>query len=204
MTPFEVYKTYLAITNHFKGNYDYFKYHGVVSATEASFLKRKDRYFFEKMSRHLGDNDVVGLILSNTVKYKGKYWLSSYPKSTEVYNVWRGKCEGLVYFFSLQMDMIVGHLNVSGNTFGDLFKADGSIPLILRLMLTEGVEPETVIVLDQLAPFLQKISKQLKGDPLWDEEFGFLAKYRPFLKMEDPQKFIAVIKEKIKDVEKGL
>ena len=52
MTAFDCYKTYLAFKNHFtKDNFDYFKYGGKTRASTASFNKRKDKYFFEKMSR---------------------------------------------------------------------------------------------------------------------------------------------------------
>jgi len=40
------YSTYLAIRNHFKTNYDYFKYRGKLKVSETSFLKRKDKFFF--------------------------------------------------------------------------------------------------------------------------------------------------------------
>ena len=41
-----------AFKNHFsKETYDFFKYKGRVSASKAGFNKRKDKYFFERMSR---------------------------------------------------------------------------------------------------------------------------------------------------------
>lgn len=50
MTPFDVYKTYLSLKNHFtKENYDYFKYCGKSKASIESFNKRKDRYFLKEL-----------------------------------------------------------------------------------------------------------------------------------------------------------
>ena len=61
MTPFDVYKTYLAFKNHFtKENYDYFKYCGKSRASLDSFHKRKDRYFFERTSRQKNDEEIKG------------------------------------------------------------------------------------------------------------------------------------------------
>ena len=52
VTPFECYKTYVAMKQHFtKDKYDYFKYGGKSRASATSFKGRKDRYFFERMSR---------------------------------------------------------------------------------------------------------------------------------------------------------
>ena len=51
MTGFEVYKTYLALKQHFtKTDYDYEKYRGKVRASEQSFEQRLDRYFFKKLA----------------------------------------------------------------------------------------------------------------------------------------------------------
>jgi len=47
---FDVYKTYLAIKNHFTTDYDYVKYGGKVTAKLETFTKRSDRYFFHKLS----------------------------------------------------------------------------------------------------------------------------------------------------------
>ena len=60
MTPFDAYKTYLALKNHFsKPNYDYFKYAGKSRTSIASFEKRKDKYWFEKISRNKDDKEIL-------------------------------------------------------------------------------------------------------------------------------------------------
>ena len=52
MAPFDAYKTYLALKNHFtKSTYDYHKYNKKTRASLQSFYKRKDRFWFEKVSR---------------------------------------------------------------------------------------------------------------------------------------------------------
>ena len=59
MTPVDCYRTYLAFKQHFsKVNYDYFKYQGKSKASPEAFYKRKDRYFFEKMSRQKSDQEI--------------------------------------------------------------------------------------------------------------------------------------------------
>ena len=59
MTPFDAYKTYLALKNHFsKPKYDYFKYAGKSRASIESFNKRKDRYWFERISRQKNDEEI--------------------------------------------------------------------------------------------------------------------------------------------------
>ena len=50
---FDVFKTYLAVKNHFTTDYDYNKYGGRVTAKLESFTKRPDRYFFHKLSKNI-------------------------------------------------------------------------------------------------------------------------------------------------------
>ena len=64
MVPFDTYKTYLALKNHFtKDSYDYHKYQGKSRASLQSFYKRKDRYWFEKLSRQKEEKDVIDFLL---------------------------------------------------------------------------------------------------------------------------------------------
>ena len=66
MTPYECYVDYLALKRHFTTeSYDYFKYKGKVSAKKDAFDKRKDKFFFEKLSRN---RDPHGIILANLLK----------------------------------------------------------------------------------------------------------------------------------------
>ena len=64
--PFDCYKAYLGLKNHFtKPNYDYQRYCGKSRASIQSFYKRKDRYFFEKLSRQKDDTEVIEFFVSN-------------------------------------------------------------------------------------------------------------------------------------------
>ena len=50
MMPFDAYRCYLSLKNHFtKDHYDYIKYRGKTRATHQAFYKRKDRFWFEKL-----------------------------------------------------------------------------------------------------------------------------------------------------------
>ena len=73
MDGFDVYKIYLAIKLHFTSeSYDYFKHNGKTTARLNTFTKRRDRYFFHKLSRSYSSGDcvnyfVAGFIDSNSV-----------------------------------------------------------------------------------------------------------------------------------------
>ena len=66
MTGYEAYKEYLALKNHFTlDNYDYIKYNGRVSASESSFLKRKDKFFFTKLGKKFDGEELKYFLVSN-------------------------------------------------------------------------------------------------------------------------------------------
>ena len=63
MMPFDAYRCYLSLKNHFtKDHYDYLKYRGKTRATVQAFYKRKDRFWFEKFARQKNDKEVEELV----------------------------------------------------------------------------------------------------------------------------------------------
>ena len=107
---FQCYRTYLALKNHFgSGNYDYFLYGGKTSVKEQTFKMRKDRYFFEAMSRKRSEKEVIDFFLSNFVASDdpAKLWIRSILKDGESnYNSWRKRNRNLTYQFSNDIDEI--------------------------------------------------------------------------------------------------
>ena len=68
MMPFDAYRCYLSLKNHFtKDHYDYHKYGGKTRATKEAFYKRKDRFWFERFARQKNDKEVVDFFVSNFV-----------------------------------------------------------------------------------------------------------------------------------------
>ena len=66
VTPFEVYKSYLSLKNHFtKEKYDYHQFCGKTKCSLKTFYNRRDRFWFEKFSRQKNDNEVVDFFVAN-------------------------------------------------------------------------------------------------------------------------------------------
>jgi hypothetical protein len=99
MTPFEVYKTYLALKNHFtKDSYDYFKYGGKVSASVKSFESRRDRFYFEKLAKM---RDPTSFILAN-LSEDTNIWvgdLCANETAERRYKSWLKRNQSLSYTF---------------------------------------------------------------------------------------------------------
>ena len=103
MTGFDCYRTYLAFKNHFtKDSFDYFKYGGKTKASVTAFNKRKDRYFFEKMSRQKKDGEIVDYFTAifSQCDDPQKMWIGEIIESGDKnYADWHKKVQSLGYIF---------------------------------------------------------------------------------------------------------
>ena len=72
MEPIDVYLMYCAMKAHFsKNDYDFITYNGKSRVSRNSFYKRKDRYFFVKLSRKYEESeDIKNYLVSNLLLSK--------------------------------------------------------------------------------------------------------------------------------------
>lgn len=193
MTPFEVYKTYLALKNHFtKDSYDYFKYCGKSRASLDSFHKRKDRYFFERMSRQKTDDEIKAYFVANFVESSDSQnlWIGEIIRSGEsVYTDWLKKIQSLSYLFKTESEVFIRKDN-----FESLFDCkNGQHPDLLKKYLQKAVSLETLVILDVILNYSSKFDKKL-SDPVWETVGLKIKKYKPFLNI-DESKFKQILKE---------
>jgi len=110
VSPFEAYKSYLGLKNHFtRESYDYHKYCGKSRASLQSFYKRKDRFFFEKLSRQKDDSEVVEFFVSNFVTCDDpqSLWIGEIVRNGEQnYTDWKRKLQSLTYTFKTEVENI--------------------------------------------------------------------------------------------------
>ena len=61
--PFETYKTYIALKTHFMKNaYDYIQNRTQrIKAKEETYNKRRDRHYFERLSRQHNDANIISI-----------------------------------------------------------------------------------------------------------------------------------------------
>jgi hypothetical protein len=193
MTPIEVYKTYLAFKNHFtKPNYDYFQYCGKSRASKESFNKRKDRYFFERISRQKSDDEIRQYFLANFVECDdpSRLWIGEIIESGEKnYLNWLKRAQSLSYLFKTESEVFIHKDN-----FNQLFDISGSShPDILKKHLQKAISLETMVILDSILGYVKKFDKKL-GDPVWESVSLRIKKYKPFLN-NDKEKYTKILKE---------
>lgn len=177
MSGFDCYQTYLAVNNHFKQkSYDFFKYHGKISAKTASYEARKDKYFFEKASRRFKRDDFIKYLVANFTR--GNTWIGELltPKTEIDFKKWRKRIESLTYNFKEELSQI----HDKEENFNNLFVIEkGKHPYAFRLYQRGTVSLETLVLLDDLVHFTKHWSKH--DDIILNEVVELIHKYRPFL-----------------------
>lgn len=181
VTPFEVYQTYLSFKNHFtREKYDYFKYAGKTNASITSFNKRRDRYFFEKMSRQKSDIEIKEYFLSNFItEDPSKIWIKEIIQNGEGrYTDWKKKSQSLSYVFSEETSSIFTKKN-----FDSVFSTSKGHPVILKKYLGGEISIETLVILEKILKFRERFDIKLQ-DPVWLSVSLILKKYEPFLNID--------------------
>ena len=190
--PYDAYREYLALKNHFtKDSYDYFKYNKKVRASLQSFYKRKDRMWFEKVSRQKTDQEIVDFFVANFVSCNDPetLWIGEMIKEGEGrYQNWQKKIQSLSYLFKEESQSLFEE-----NKFKEVFNCSKGHPPILKRFLKGRISLETMVIYDKIFSYSLNFDKKLQ-DPVWETVSRRIRKYNPFLNI-DMFKFRKILKE---------
>jgi len=182
VTPFETYQTYLSLKSHFTNSkYDFFKYGGKSRATVSSFNKRKDKYFFEKTSRKMSDEQIIEYFVSNFVSASdpSKIWIGEIITSGErTYTDWKRRQQSMSYVFKEESEKLFEMTNLE-----DIFKCSKGHPLVLKKFLGGEISPETMVIYDKVFSIVKDYDKKLL-DPVWETVSLKIKKYSSFLNID--------------------
>ena len=194
VVPFDAYREYLALKNHFtKDSYDYFKYNKKVRATVQSFYKRKDRFWFEKLARQKSEQEVVEFFVANFASCPDPetLWIGEMIKEGEErYQTWQRKVQSLSYIFKEESQSLFEE-----NKFDDVFNCTKGHPPLLKKFLSGKVSLETMVLYDKIFDYSKNFNKKLQ-DPVWETVSRRIKKYNPFLNI-DVFKFRKILKNVI-------
>ena len=194
MMPFDAYKCYLALKNHFtKDSYDYHKYCKKTRASLQSFYKRRDRMWFEKVSRQKTDKEVEEFFVANFVSCPDPetLWIGEMIKEGEKrYQDWQRKIQSLSYVFKEESQSLFEE-----NKFEDVFKCSKGHPILLKKFLSGNISLETMVIYDRIFLFGNKFDSKLQ-DPVWQTVSRRIKKYNPFLNI-DVFRYKRILKEVI-------
>jgi len=181
----DAYKIYLAIRNHFKTDYDYFKYKGKMKISDDSFLKRRDKFFFAKLERKYKKSELVYFFVANFIKDENM-WSGSLvgTESEKVYHEWLKYVESLKYNFTNECEKLHDDLEEKALDINDLFKiSTNTHPLLLTKVLGGHISIETFSIIDILLSFTDRWNKSI-------DDFTYVnikqksVKYKSFLSID--------------------
>ena len=183
MQPYEVYTTYLAMKKHFTDKkYDFFRYNGKTRASVSAFNKRRDKYFFERMSRKLSDDEIRNYFIANFIATDNPsaVWVGEIIQSGEKkYTEMSKRHQSITYTFSQECS----NLFDSVNSPTDVFDCKRGHPLVLKAYLSSELSVESLTMLDIIFNFSSILDKKL-SDPVWETVSMKIKKYKPFLNID--------------------
>jgi hypothetical protein len=181
----DAYKIYLAIRNHFKTDYDYFKYKGKMKISDESFLKRRDRFFFAKLERKYKKSELVYFFVANFIKDENM-WSGSLVgnESEKVYYEWLKYVESLKYNFTNECQKLQTLLEDKSLSFDDLFNINNnSHPILLTKVVGGHISIETFSIMDMIISFTNRWNKHI-DDFTYINVKQISVKYKPFLNVD--------------------
>lgn len=196
VTGFAAFSLYNALKLHFTSDsYDYFKYNGKTNVSPQSFLKRKDKYTFYKLSRKYSLEELKDFYVANFLT--GDKWVGDMntTEGEEQYKEWQKTKQSLTYAFQNDIMYLFEKYRPS-----EMFKLSGNYPNLLKELMENKIHIETVVYMNMIMEFLPVWKKEIEEDIIWPNWEMKLRKYQPFLFDQNTvQKFEDILREKIKE-----
>jgi RNA recognition motif-containing protein len=178
MNGLEAYTSYLAVRNHFKTDYDYFKYNGKIKVNEDKFRTRRDHYQFEKLARIYDREKFIQYLVANFIQDEDYILGMSQGRAMMNHKKWQKNIESFNYQFKEDIQT----LREYHSQFDSLFitGADGEVhPFAFKLYLREKININTLVVLNKLINYSGVWSKQ--ENTMLNDFLFVLNKYTPFM-----------------------
>ena len=197
MEAFDVYRSYLALRLHFTTDkYDAIKQRGRVRATKQSFFKRTDLFNIRKIAETYSEKEIVDFLVANFVS--GDRWGGVFDSEAKHnYLDWKRRMEAMTYTFKNDIDKLVFTCEKHNLKFTDLFYSDTKQPIILKKYLGKHVSMETLVILNQINNYTDRLDEVLKNDIVWPDVSRIIKKYQPFLKI-DKEKYVRILRERLR------
>lgn len=191
-TGFASFALYNALKTHFTSkSYDFFKYNGKTNVSKETFLKRKDKYSFYKLSRKFSLEELRNFYIANFV-YGDASWVGEMtgPEGEVAYKKWQKINQSLTYVFENDILGLVGDESPEQM----LIVHDGQHPTLLREVMSGTISVETLCILNDIMNFFPMWNRKISDDIIWPNWRLKCEKYAPFIQY-DKVKFKNILKE---------
>lgn len=195
-----VYKLYLMIKQHMNGKYDVIKYNWCMRVSDAAYQKRRDKYFFQKLSEKYKLKELALIFISNLVANQDA-WIGDISDADALvfYREYIGRLKQIkfkfeedirnIYYFSKKVEV---------SAFKEIFEYNPKVQssYIFKLLQSNIISFETFILLDSFLNIIDKHDEQT-DNLIWNNYSIKLKAYRKILNI-DSQKAKSVFIETVK------
>ena len=200
-TGFAAYAIYNSVHLHFTSNsYNYHKYNGKTNVSKDSFLNRKDKYHFYKLSRKYSLEELKDFFVANFINTSVN-WVGdiSGEEGEKNYLKWKKTRDSLSYVFQNDIDFLLEEVKKPDEI---LLVKSGKYPKLLEVTMRGDIEVETTCILNDVMGFLPMWTKKITDDIIWPDWKMKIEKYTPFIEY-NKTKYKLLLTQKIKDHEEG-
>jgi hypothetical protein len=186
MDGFKAYRYYLAIKLHFTTDkFNVFENRGNVKGTREAFNARNDRYIFEKLARkHDDDKDIIQFFVANFA-YGNDNAIYAGAEADEVYTEWLRRKQSISKIFVDDLATLLTHIEINKLTHTALFNfTDSEYPVALKLFVGGKIKIETLRIIDDLYPIIEKWKLNTSVRYIWDDDLRRIIKLTGFVKYD--------------------
>ena len=191
MDGYQTYQIYQSLKLHFTSDYDAIKYNFKTAVRKDTFERRRDRYFFEKLSRRFDKEKLIHYFTSNLIQ-NPNIWIGD--MSDKIYNDYVSRYDKLTYMLSQDMKL----MSDKGYSFDQLCTTsdNNSLNFFLESIRSDEIQIESVVLVDIMVNFLNRLKRDL-NDPLGINKdlIDLLLKYK-LIMLQSPLP-LAKLKEKL-------
>ena len=198
-TGYGSYLLFLALRTHFTSQkYDFFRMNGKLRASKESYLRRNDKWFYEKLAKENNAEELRDHYVANLLEDKQYILEFTDEEASMVHADYKRRKQSLSYVCANDMDRVFNQDDprVSFATSQDRY------PHIVILFLRKSISLETMVILDDFIGYVDKFDKYYEDDVIWPKISLKVKKFRPFLKY-DKEKFKHILKEKVDENTRG-
>ena len=174
---FDAYRLYLGIKLHFHSkDYDFVKYNGVVKAELPSFMKRRDKFHFGKLSRTY-KHELKNFFIANLSQKD--YWVGDLldKEADRRYKEWKKNKQKLSYMFEIEVGQSLKTYKID-----TILKVDnGQHPRLLKFFLSKKVSLETIAIMDDIIGFTKDWDRLISETVVYPDISNLINKYKTFL-----------------------
>ena len=186
MDGFKAYRYYLAIKLHFTTEkFNVFENRGNVKGTREAFNARNDRYIFEKLAnKYSEDREIIQFFVANFA-YGNETAIYEGQQAEDNLTEWTKRKQSITQKFIDDLAIILTHIEVNKLPTASIFNfIDSAYPVILELFIGGKISIETLRIIDDIYPIIEKWQETNSIKYIWNQEMLRIKKLTGFVKYD--------------------